>query len=170
MTELPENFFNAAVYLADKLQNINYCFRGTTSLVLQGYDMNVDDIDILTGKENALECNGLLQEYIKDEIEYKESPKFKSYFGSFLIGDVPGEVMGDWQILDTKGVWSRVYNADEKINITVKDHIFFVTPPALELEFFVKMGRWAAFNKLKKQLPPKKDIVEDKPQAQLSLL
>jgi hypothetical protein len=152
MRELPQQFLNAVYILAEKLKKEAYCFRGTTSLVLQSFDMNVDDIDILTDKDSAYNCNELLNEILIEEVSYKESDKFISHYGKFAIDDVSIEVMGDWQIKDTKGVWTKVYNASNRIELNKNGSTLYVTPSVLELEFFAKMGRWNAYKKLKSQI------------------
>lgn len=83
--------------VAEKMQGENYAIRGTASLVLQGLEMGLDDIDILCDSQTALNTNTKLAEYLVDEVLFKESPKFKSYYGKLLIDGVQAEIMGDWQ-------------------------------------------------------------------------
>ena len=67
----------------NKLKGEAYAIRGTASLVLQGLDMGLDDIDILCDAKTALSANLKLSEYLVEKVAFKESPKFKSYFGKF---------------------------------------------------------------------------------------
>jgi hypothetical protein len=115
--------------------------------------MNVEDIDIVGDKEMALVCNGLLAEYLIEEVAFKESDKFKSYFGKFEIKGIPVEIMGEWQIKDTKGKWSEPFNALERKMIIINGNEIYVTSVEEELTVFAKMGRWTAYQKIKKQLP-----------------
>jgi hypothetical protein len=138
--------------VAHKLQGESYAFRGTASLFLQGLDMNVDDIDLLCDAKTALDANSKLSDYLVEEVSFKESPKFKSYYGKFIIDKVQVEVMGDWQIFSEKKGWSKVYNADaENITHVTLDGIEIpVTKIGLELEVFAQMGRWTAYQKIKR--------------------
>lgn len=152
MLTLPENYKEAVIYISDKAKgtDINYCFRGTTSLILQGYDMNVDDVDILTDENGAVEFDEVFKDIMTESVGYKKSPKFISHYGKFKYKDVLGEVYGDWQIKDSKGVWSEPFNASNKIEISYEGRTIFVTPVDMELACFAKMGRWTAFQKIKK--------------------
>lgn len=150
----PKEFERTILFLAGNLKNLRYAFRGTAGLVLQGIEMNVDDIDILCDQKTAEACNNLLREFVLEEVSYKESPKFKSYFGKFKINDIPIEVMGEWQIKDVKGNWSEPFNASEKekMEVLINSQKIFVTTPETELLMFSKLGRWNAYHKIKKQL------------------
>lgn len=137
--------------ISQKLQGDRYAIRGTASLVLQGLAMNVDDVDILCDAKTALSANAKLSDYLVEQVIFKESPKFKSYFGKFLIDRVNVEIMGDWQIFSDKKGWSKVYTADPE-NIThvkVDDAEIPVTTVELELEVFALMGRWTAYQKIR---------------------
>ncbi len=156
----PENFNSTIKFLADIFKDYQYAFRGTSSLVLHGLDMNVDDIDVLCDERAALSANKLLEEYLTHEVEWSESEKFKSFFGKFKVNGILVEVIGDWQIKDLKGDWSRVYDASEFEELNFEGEKVKVTPVNLELECFAKMGRWSAFHKVKKQM--KTNFHEDK--------
>ncbi|MFA5776511.1 MAG: hypothetical protein WC988_03095 [Patescibacteria group bacterium] len=152
MTINKEKLEAAIKIIDEKLKGEAYAIRGTASLVLQGLDMNVDDIDILCDEKTALNANLKLSEYLVEKVVFKESPKFKSYYGKFLINGVNVEIMGDWQIFNNKKGWSKVYNADV-VNITqikVENLKIPVTKIELELEVFALMGRWTAYQKIKR--------------------
>ena len=149
-----EQLIQTVKIIDEKLQNAAYAIRGTAGLVLQGLDMNVDDIDILCDAKTALNANLKLSEYLVEKVAFKESPKFKSYFGKFLINGVKVEIMGDWQIFNDKKGWSKTYDANAK-NITyvkLNNLEIPITKIELELEVFALMGRWTAYQKIKKQL------------------
>ncbi len=148
----PVNFTEVILWLANKLNGTQYAFRGTTSLVLQGLDMNVSDIDILTNKETALACNEIFKDYLVEKIEYKESDKFKSYYGKLKVKGVDIEIYGEWQIKDTKGKWSQPYNALERKELEVEEQSVYVTTVESELKMFAQMGRWNALSKIKRQV------------------
>jgi len=137
----------------EKLKGETYALRGTASLVLQGIDMNIDDIDVLCDAKTAISANSKLSEYLIEEVVFKESPKFISYFGKFLIDGVNVEIMGDWQIFNDKKGWSRIFNADNNITRVRLDGLEIpVTKIEVELEMFALMGRWLAYQKIKRQI------------------
>jgi len=148
--------------LAKRLTSYQYAIRGTASLVLQGFDMQVGDIDVLTNRQTALVCNDLFQEYLIEEIEYSESTQFKSYFGKLEIDGVPVEIMGEWQIKNVKSGWSETFSAKEgeKKEIIVEGQLVWVTTPETELKAYALMGRWNVFHKLKKQIIPKREAIQ----------
>ncbi|MBU0534679.1 hypothetical protein KKC62_00520 [Patescibacteria group bacterium] len=159
MSNTPKNFSKVIKKLADIFGEYQYAFRGTSSLVMQDLDMNVDDIDILCDEKTALAANKLLKDFLVEEVKYSESPKFKSFLGNFNVDGVKVEIMGNWQILDSKEVWSRVYDASDRVEVEYDNEKVFVTSVNLELEMFAKMGRWTAFQKIKKQIKPMKKML-----------
>lgn len=151
------------VKISKTLKGKQYAVRGTASLVLQGLDMGVDDIDLLCDKDTAELCNQLFDKYLVEKIEYKESDKFKSYFGKLVIDEIQVEVMGEWQIKLGQRIeeigqnWSKVYNAEEEeiITIEINGKKVRVTKIEVELEVSAAMGRWSEFHKIKKQIDGK---------------
>jgi hypothetical protein len=170
MTKKPGNFTETILELAKILKDTQYAIRGTASLILQGYDMNVDDIDILCDKETALKCNDLLKNQLIKKVKYKKSEKFRSYFGKFKVNGIQVEIMGEWEIKQRSSKlaeqWTKPFNAskDEVRNIKVKSKKVKVTKVETELKVFASMGRWNAFHKIKKQL---QDNIQSKQQRLL---
>lgn len=155
MAKKPEKFEKTIVFLADLLKDHQYAFRGTASLVLQGLEMNVADIDVLADKRTALICNQILEKFLLEPVEYKESEKFKSYFGRFEINAIPVEIMGEWRIKDSQGNWSQTFNASERMKIIFQKKQIWLTSFETELAVFAKMGRWSVYHKIRKQVREK---------------
>lgn len=151
-----------ALKIVKKLKDKNYAIRGTASMVLQGLDMGVDDIDIVTDKELSKKINDIFETEIVEEIKFSESEKFRSHFGKLIIDNILIEVMGEFQVKDDKGNWSEKVDAsvDQIEQVTVGNEKINVTKLGLELDLSAKMGRWNEFHKIKKQL-------EEKSQASL---
>jgi len=143
--------------LAKKLNSYQYAIRGTASLVLQGYDMGVDDIDIVCDEKTALKINDVFKKDLIEEIKYSESDKFKSFFGKLVIDSVLVEIMGEWQIKNKNGEWGMKYaGKDEEVNIIkIKDTAVKVTKPEIELKVSTEMGRWNEYHKIRKQVDVK---------------
>lgn len=146
MGKLPEKFQETIGRIGNKLANYNYAIRGTSSLVLQKIDMNVDDIDVVGDRLMAEACNEIFKENLIKPVVYSESPKYKSYFGQFKINGILVEVYGDWEIKTPKGEWKKI-----EIDRVLVDNVY-VTTIQTELAMFAAMGRWSAYWKLKKQL------------------
>lgn len=159
MSKVPDNFSGVIKRLTKTFDGYQYAFRGTSSLVIQGLDMNVDDIDILCDEKTALAASKLLKKYLVRKVKYSESPKFKSFFGKFNIDGVIVEIIGNWQILDPKGNWSKVYSANDRVELEYNHMKVFVTPVSSELDVFAKMGRWTAYQKIKNQIKPMKKML-----------
>lgn len=151
MGKEPKDFKKTILFLADSLKEKNYAIRGTASMILQGLDMNVSDIDILCDAETALSCNEVFGKYVIDEVSFKESNKFKSYFGKFKINNILVEVMGEWQIKKRDGSWSEPFNGDQKVKINIEGQEVYITTLESELAVFSVMGRWTAYWKIKRQ-------------------
>ncbi|HLB51711.1 hypothetical protein A3F07_00765 [candidate division WWE3 bacterium RIFCSPHIGHO2_12_FULL_38_15] len=146
-----DNFLNVLKLISDRMNGLMYAFRGTAGLVIQGLEMKMEDIDIVCSKDTAVASNTLFKDFLKEKVEYKISDKFKSYFGKFNIKGVLVEIYGDWQILDAKGVWSKIFDGSDRIKVKFRGEDFYVVPADTELLMFALMGRWSAFHKIKKQ-------------------
>ncbi len=147
-----EDIKNVVFKIAKKLQGKNYAIRGTASMVLQGLDMGVDDIDLIADKETSLLINEIFKDKLIEEVKYSESEKFKSYYGKFVIDNILLEVMGEFQVKDSNGNWSEVLDASSDEVDEVENQKIKVTKLNLELNFSALMGRWNEFHKIQKQL------------------
>jgi len=141
--------------IANRLKGKTYAIRGTASMVLQGLDMGVADIDVLTDKKTALYVNKAFKNELFQKVKYSESDKFKSYFGKASIGGVLVEFYGEWQIKKPNGEWSDVYSADKREVIELRGVKIPVTKLDLELKTSAEMGRWNEYHKIKKQVQNK---------------
>lgn len=147
----PENFQEVIKFVATSLRSRQYAIRGTASLVLQGIQMNVDDIDIICDKETAIECNEIWKKYTLEKVEFSKSNEFKSFYGKFRYKGVLIEIMGNWQIKKKSDDWSEVYDGKKGRVIEVEESEVCVTTIKQELRMFSQMGRWNAYQKIKRQ-------------------
>jgi D-hexose-6-phosphate mutarotase len=161
MGYIPQNFKKTVIQIAKIFNNYQYAIRGTASLVLQNFDMNVEDIDIISDKDTSIKCNTIFKKYLKEKIEYKISDKFKSYFGKAKINNINIEIMGCFQIKNKKGKWSKIFSAgnNEITTIKLNNNNVNVTKAEIELEMFALMGRWNAYHKLKEQVDKTKQLI-----------
>ena len=153
-----------AIEIAKRLKGEQYAIRGTASMVLQGLDMGVDDVDLICDEKTALKINDIFKKEILEEVEYKETDKFKSFFGKFVIDRVLVEVMGEWQVRVERResgrveVWSEKQDASDNqvVEIAVNGQKIRVTKLDLELKTSAEMGRWNEFRKIKKGVESRK--------------
>jgi len=114
-----------------KTKNINWVLSGSTSLVIQGVDVTINnDIDILTDKAGAEILDNLLAQYRVKPMKYSETDKYKSYFGIYRLDGIQLEVMGEFQYLLKNGSWSEPNQNNE---IIFKDFLE-MRLPLLKLE------------------------------------
>lgn len=142
-------FANAISIIARVGQGTQYAFRGTTSLVLQGDAMGLQDIDLLADRGAAENLDRGLADFTVSPLKYSQTSQHKSYFGQYKIGEVQVEIMGEWQI-KSKGDWSEIFNA----NLSQITHVnsLPVTTVQTELKCYALLRRWSAYHKLKRQL------------------
>jgi hypothetical protein len=153
MGKQPTNLNTIIKQIAVALQGKQYAIRGTASLVLQGLDMNVDDIDIVCDRETALLCNEIFGQQLISPVSFQETKQYKSYFGKFNFDGIQVEIMGEWQIKKGDN-WSEAYTGLPYGEVTIDGTTVKLTTIASELQMFAAMGRWTALQKIKRQLPP----------------
>ncbi len=160
MGKIPNQFIPTIKQLAAALKSHQYAIRGTSSLILQNIDMNVDDIDIVCDKQTALGCNQLSLLQLIKPVTYQESKQYKSYFGQFKLNQILVEIYGEWQIKDKKGRWSTPFTASQaEINlIDLEGQPVKVTTPDTELKMFALSGRWTAYHKIRRQVTTQSTI------------
>jgi len=84
----------------------NWIIIGTTGLMLSGYNVQPNDIDILTDTETASAINSLLKPY-QQLLQLKDDGKFSSSFSRYVIDGISIELMGDLHVNTTTG-WVAV--------------------------------------------------------------
>ena len=134
--EKPDDFEDIVKFVAQKLKDRQYAIRGTASLVLQGLDFNVGDVDVLMDKRTALYCNKAFVEIMTNKVEFSETEKYRSYYGKFKVNNVLIDVYGDWQI--KKGnypLWSSNYTILECYNTYINSKEKSICPLMMRFVF-----------------------------------
>lgn len=155
---IPKNIIKALKVILEKLRNknINWAIVGSTNLTLQGVDIEPHDIDILTDKEGAFSIGDVLKEYAVKPIQYKESDRFKSYYGLFKIQDVEVEIMGDLQSkIPKSSLWTETSRLSAKVFVKFQDLKIPVISLEQEYKAYSKMGRSQKAKKIKEALDKK---------------
>ncbi|MFA6296373.1 MAG: hypothetical protein WC663_03395 [Patescibacteria group bacterium] len=98
-------------------KDIPWILSGSTSLVIQGVDVQINnDIDILTTEVGSKQINILMDEYKVKESKFSSTDKYQSFFGIYKIDGVNIDVMGEFQYRLRNGSWSEP-NQNHKIFI-----------------------------------------------------
>lgn len=107
MNSLEKNL-KVVIKLLNMIKDKDYTFilSGSTSLALQGVEIEVNDIDIVTDKKGALALDNLLKQYNVSKLKYSETEKYQSYFGKYEIDGVKVEIMGEFKYKLKTGKWS----------------------------------------------------------------
>lgn len=111
-------------------QNFPIVLSGSTSLYLQGVNIEVNDLDILTDSYGAEYFDNVLKEFCIKKSEYSITDKYKSHFGIYEIDNVKIDIMGEFQYKLKSGEWS-IPNHTNKIYLFKYDNIEI---PVLSLE------------------------------------
>jgi len=141
--------------ICKKLSNggINWVLVGSANLGLQGVNVRVRDIDILTDKRGAFSINRLLKEYEVEKVRYTRSEKFASYFGKFKMGNTKIEVMGNLKLKDRSGKWwSGSYPLSNKRWIKLGKVRVPVSPLNYELIAYRRIGGYKKAKKIEEAL------------------
>jgi hypothetical protein len=151
---IPEQHFKALEIIVNTLKGtgIDWAVIGSTNLALQGVDVEVHDIDLLTDKTGACKASEAFKEYIVKPVEYKEKGSFKSYNGLFKIEGIDIEVIGEIQHKLPNGEWSKKSRIDDKLLITYHGLHIPLTPLRAEYEAYKSMGRLEKAEKIKQVL------------------
>ena len=119
------------VYEKLKDSNVTWILSGSTSLVLQGVDVDIkDDIDILTDKDGIIVIDNLLSEFREKSLGYSSNDRYKSYFEIYKVNGIKVEVMGEFQYRLLNGEWSK----PNQLNETIKGNYYGMEILMLTLE------------------------------------
>lgn len=148
---IDEKYVEVLRILSEKLKSVKWVLVGSTNLVIQGINIEANDIDVLTDKEDAIKVGELLKEFEIKPVKFGEKYIFRSYNGLFAINGIEVEVMGELEEL-IDGEWISSY-VDEFDNIVIFEFDNFEIPLASledELEDYKKMNRKKDQIKIKK--------------------
>ena len=129
--------------------NIIWVLTGSLSFAIRGLDTSIGDIDIQTDKHGAYELQKIFKKYREINVEFKQTEKIRSYFGSIKMKNIKIEIMGDIE-KKIKNEWTTAPDL-----VLLKENIEFlgmkipVLPIEYEADAYFNMGRIDKANKLK---------------------
>ncbi|MFH0928859.1 MAG: hypothetical protein V1818_00720 [Candidatus Aenigmatarchaeota archaeon] len=131
-------------------ENIEWVIGGSTSLLLQGIEISVSDIDILTDREGAFRIYEILGEYGTKPVAFSEKERTKSYWGKLSIDDVEIDLMGDFcKKVDGEWVNFSMKRIKDKETVNLDGVNLPVTKLESHLELYKIMKREKDIEKIK---------------------
>lgn len=151
---IPENILSALRIVYDKLHNKNilWILTGSTSLVIQGVDVKINDIDISTDKEGSQKIDELLSHLRIRKPNYSTTDKYRSYFGAYMIEGIKVETLGDFQYKMKDGSWSKPSHHNKIITKEFKGMTLSLLPLEQELQEYENMENHDKARKIKQAL------------------
>jgi hypothetical protein len=137
-----EQLIKTLLQLHQLLQPVNgeWLIIGTSSLMLSGYDVEPDDVDILTDKLTALHMDMLLKQY-RQPVHLKDEGKFRSLFSRYVIDSVSIELMGNLQVNTAEG-WVDLFPLiTETDEVVINGKLFNVPSKTDQIKIYTLFGR-----------------------------
>jgi len=156
---IPDNIFKALKIFYDIVskKNIFWILSGSTSLVIQGVDVKInDDIDILTDKKEAQQIDQLLSNYRIKPLKFSTTDKYQSYYGIYKINNITIDIMGEFQYRKKDGSWSKPNHNSKTINKKYKGMLLRLLTLEQELKEYKEMGRIEKAKKIKQAINHKR--------------
>jgi hypothetical protein len=112
----------------------------------------MNDIDIVTTAEGALEIDERLAEYRVRAPAFSSTEKFRSCYGIYYINDVKIDIMGDFQYKLNSGEWSKVSSPRGDEAFRLDNMSISVYSMSRELATYRGMERASKVSAIKKKL------------------
>ncbi|BED92547.1 MAG: hypothetical protein RsTaC01_0304 [Candidatus Paraimprobicoccus trichonymphae] len=135
----------------DAKDDINWVIAGNMSLALQGVEVDVNDIDIISDRCGAEKLNKLLSEFCIKPLKYSFTENYRSFYGIYKINNIKVEIMGNFQYKLKSGRWS-IPNQLSYIEIyNFKNMQIPVLTLTQELKEYENIGKFDKVVAIKKQ-------------------
>ncbi|MDE0300894.1 MAG: hypothetical protein OXN17_19855 [Candidatus Poribacteria bacterium] len=136
----------------NRLQKIEsvWAITGSCGFVLQGMELEVNDIDLQTDASGAYEVESVFPDMIISNVRFSKSDKFASHCGELTIDGVKVEIMGALQKKLPDGTWeSPVDIKTHREFITFEGMVLPVLSLAYEEQAYRILGREERANQIK---------------------
>jgi hypothetical protein len=119
-----------------------WVITGSLGLSLQGMAMEVNDIDIQTDRDGALEIESRLSATVVEPVRYLVSERIRSYLGRLEMDGIQVEIMGDVaKRLDDQTWEAPIQVAQHRRWLEIDGLRIPVLSLAYEYEAYLKLGR-----------------------------
>lgn len=142
------NLISVSEFLCKKLESVDWVFIGSFNLAIQGINIEVNDIDILTNKEGFVAISRILREF-KQQRNKKDNINFKSNFNIFLVKNVKVEVMEDLKYKNNKGKWVKLYDLSDRRFIEFNNIKYPIIPLKKAYEAYIKTEKIKTVEKIR---------------------
>jgi hypothetical protein len=151
---LPENILQALRAVYGRIQNkgVLWILTGSASLSIQGVDVKINDLDILTDKEGSQKIDGLLSCFRAKKPVYSATEKYRSFFGAYLVEGVRVEVFGQFQYKMKDGSWSKQNHLNKAFAKEFEGMDLSLLPLGQELQEYESTGNPGKVLKIKQVL------------------
>ena len=95
----------SVIYNGLRRTEVIWAITGSLGFVLQGMDIEVDDIDLQTNASGAYEIENVFVENIVRNVRFSRSDTIASHWGELNIDGVKVEIMGALQKKFPDGTW-----------------------------------------------------------------
>ncbi len=146
-----EKILSALKIVYDRLcnQNVFWIASGSTSLAIQGVDVSIGDIDILTNLNDIYRIDELLADFRVEKPNYSSTEKYRSCHGVYQVNDVKVEIMGDFQYLRQDGAWSGTGYLQQGFVKEFQDMKLLLLPLEVAIQEYQHLGRTDKVEKIK---------------------
>lgn len=142
---VPSDYLDLLRQIYTRLQTteINWVLTGSLSFALQGVPVLPHDIDLQTDASGAYAIERIFAEDMVNTVTFSSTETIRSHFGSFKIGAITVEIMGDIQKRHPDGTWEASVNLEQHKHYVEIDGLSI---PVLSLEYeyqaYLKLGRY----------------------------
>ncbi len=108
MSAIPDTHIRALRALIARMEGqegLVWALTGSTSFVLHGMELPVNDIDIIADRDSALRIGALLDDCCIKPVEASSAKYVRSFFGQFRLEGVEVDLMGDSCRMNLDGSW-----------------------------------------------------------------
>ncbi len=120
---------------------VKWLVVGSTSLALQGVDVEPEDIDIICSKEDAFEIGRILKKYETRPVGSSRTHLFESYMGEYAIHGVKVQIMGDFKEKRDEKWFSLNNRLESPHMIDIGQGRISVSTLVDQLESYERLGR-----------------------------
>jgi hypothetical protein len=115
---IEEHYLKVMDIILSRLKDLTHpwAVTGSLGLLIQGIEVDVNDIDLQSTKEGVYAIERVLEEYVIHKVEYLESMKIQSYLGELKIEGIKVEIMGDVQKELPGGGWEPPNDLSKSIH------------------------------------------------------
>jgi hypothetical protein len=143
----------AILYPRLKPVSFPWAFTGSLSMVLQGMNLEIHDIDLQSDAQGAYAIQTLFSEFVTRPVVFSATERIRSHYGALEIAGVKVEIMGDVESRMGGSEWSTPPDLHSLTRWVENEQMRL---PVLDLEYevqaYLRLGRTAKADQIQKFL------------------